>query len=103
MSACPRRWRTALEALLKTDFDVLVPGHGAPLTKAQVHAYHGAFDRLLECTASDATDAVCIDGWTRDAADLLTNDDKAFAKSLLGYYARNNLRNAANVEKFCSG
>jgi len=101
-TACPERWRVALDRLAKTDFVWLVPGHGAPMHRAQLNLYRKAFDSLLKCAASSQPKSSCIDGWMRDAGPLLTGEDPTFVRSLLDYYVDNSLRgDASGRAKLC--
>lgn len=101
-TACPARWQAALGHLAKLDFERLVPGHGAPLTRAQLRTYRTAFDRLLACSAGKAAKAACIDGWMRDAQSLIPATDEKLARSLLDYYIDHSLRgDAAKTRELC--
>jgi glyoxylase-like metal-dependent hydrolase (beta-lactamase superfamily II) len=95
-TACPERWRAALDRVAKTDFVLLVPGHGAPMHRPQFEVYRKAFDGLLKCAASSQPKSSCIDGWMHDAAPLLTGEDPTFVRSLLDYYVDNSLRGDAS-------
>jgi glyoxylase-like metal-dependent hydrolase (beta-lactamase superfamily II) len=85
-TACPDGWREALARIEREPFDVLVPGHGAPLSRAQFALYRRAFDRLLDCAAGDAGKEVCAAGWLEDARPLIPADDIALARTSLDYY-----------------
>lgn len=91
-TACADGWRDALARLDALEFDSLVPGHGAPMTRAQFTRYRVAFGRLLDCAAGDASAAECRAGWMRDAAGLVEAGDIALAESLLDYYIPQVLR-----------
>jgi glyoxylase-like metal-dependent hydrolase (beta-lactamase superfamily II) len=91
-TACPDGWRDSLQRLDAESFRILVPGHGAPMTHAQLHTYRVAFDHLLDCTAGKATDAQCHQGWIDDAGALIPAGDQALAASLLDYYIPQVLR-----------
>lgn len=101
-TACPERWKAALNDLAAVDFAVLVPGHGAPMDRAAFASYRIAFGHLLACAASAAPKSACIDGWSRDAAPLLTDADPQFVRALLDYYMDTSLRaDAAHTAKLC--
>ena len=100
-TACPRGWETALEHLAAVKFDLLVPGHGAPMTRDQFEAYRAGFAALLGCAASSQPEAACIDGWLGDLGPLIPRSDRDFARVLLQYYLQNNLRTAP--ESDCAG
>jgi glyoxylase-like metal-dependent hydrolase (beta-lactamase superfamily II) len=103
-TACADRWNTALDRLGEIDFNVLVPGHGATMGRADLATYRRAFDRLLECVGSKLSKQTCVDGWMRDAAALIPADDEKLARSLLDYYIDSNLRgDAAQKTKLCQG
>ncbi|TLY50788.1 MAG: MBL fold metallo-hydrolase [Gammaproteobacteria bacterium] len=101
-TACPARWDTALDDLAHTEFKTLIPGHGAPMSRAQFATYRVAYANLLACAASDKTKTACADGWLADAKALLADADPAFVKRLLDYYIDNSLRvPTAQRDKLC--
>jgi glyoxylase-like metal-dependent hydrolase (beta-lactamase superfamily II) len=101
-TACPERWGAALDHLAKTDFKVLVPGHGPPLHRRELETYRRAFGNLLSCAASTRGKQECIEGWMRDAGELLGNEDPAFTRALLDYYVGDQLRgDPARTAKLC--
>ena len=102
-SACPARWRDSLAHLAKVRFDWLVPGHGRPLRPAEFTAYRKAFSHLLDCAAGDARKDVCADSWLGDISGLLKEEDMSYARTLIGYYLDNYLRNPSErVRGFCA-
>jgi glyoxylase-like metal-dependent hydrolase (beta-lactamase superfamily II) len=102
-TACPERWRAALGRLAAIDFKTLVPGHGAPMRKADFAIYRRAFDGLLACGASAQPKQACIDRWMRDAGPLIPASDEKLARTLLDYYVDRSLRGEAQKrEKFCT-
>jgi len=101
-TACPARWLEALDRLAKIDFKVLVPGHGAPMTRSDFATYRTAFAGLLRCGASSADKASCVDGWLKDAGPLLASADAKLTKALADYYVENSLRgDARRSAKLC--
>lgn len=91
-TACPARWRAALDDLARAPFQTLVPGHGAPLQRAQFDIYRRAHANLLRCAAGTQPKSACIDGWISDAGALIAEGQRAFARSLLDYYVDHSLR-----------
>lgn len=87
-TACPQKWEASLERLSKVDFELLVPGHGPPLTRRQFATYRKAFSALLACKDEKAK---CADGWMTAIAPLIPAEDVEFTKVLIGYYVE--LRN----------
>jgi glyoxylase-like metal-dependent hydrolase (beta-lactamase superfamily II) len=103
-SACPVRWRDSLANLDQAPFTWLVPGHGAPMQHKQFEIYRRAFSGLLDCAAGSAPKADCIDGWINDAAPLVpSSKDVSYARTLIGYYLDNYLRNTSErIRRFCA-
>jgi glyoxylase-like metal-dependent hydrolase (beta-lactamase superfamily II) len=101
-TACPERWKAALEHVSKKDFSVLVPGHGAPMSRASFEAYRTAFGNLLSCAASKADKDACVDGWMKDAGGLLKEADPKFVRMLADYYVGGVLRgDPAKIAGLC--
>jgi outer membrane protein assembly factor BamB/glyoxylase-like metal-dependent hydrolase (beta-lactamase superfamily II) len=94
-TACASGWQQALQRIRAVDFDRLIPGHGAPLSKPQFEIFVSAFDQLLLCAASDADAATCAAGWRDMLGELLPPDQKAFSDQLLSYYIGQVLRGPA--------
>jgi glyoxylase-like metal-dependent hydrolase (beta-lactamase superfamily II) len=103
-TACPARWQSALERLSKTDFLLLVPGHGAPMTRTAFETYRAAFGRLLSCASAPQEKEACIEGWMKDAGSLLAGEDAAFVRSLADYYVGSVLRgDEKRLARLCGG
>jgi glyoxylase-like metal-dependent hydrolase (beta-lactamase superfamily II) len=101
-TACPARWQSALDDVGRQPFTTLIPGHGAPMPRAQFDTYRHAYTNLVACAASAKPKSACIDGWVADAKSLLSEDESKFAKSLLDYYVDNSLRaDPAKTKKLC--
>jgi glyoxylase-like metal-dependent hydrolase (beta-lactamase superfamily II) len=99
-TACPEGWREALARIDESDFEVLVPGHGEPLSPLGFSIYRKAFDGLLDCAESAVEDAACIDRWFRDAK----VKESPHARDLLAYYLPQFLRpDAPGRRKWCAG
>jgi len=90
-SACPARWRAALAHLDKAPFDWLVPGHGAPMRKAQFTPT-ARRSRICSSACRQRGQNACVDGWIGDASALFASSrDASYARSLIGYYMDNYL------------
>jgi hypothetical protein len=85
-TACPARWQAALDEVWATPFTMAVPGHGAPMSRAQFDGYRSAFGAFRACVASDRTAATCAADWTRDVGPLLASDDRKQAGEYATYY-----------------
>ncbi len=102
-TACPSRWKDALDHLSQSDFSVLVPGHGAPMKRQEFETYRKAFSNLLECAASSRTREECVAGWMTDAASFLTDAKPGWVKSMVAYYVDTQLRgDPAMLAKRCA-
>lgn len=93
-TACPNGWKSALKGLAATPFTLLIPGHGAPMTKARFLVWKAAFDRFVDCGYSSASKARCIDGWMTDAAGFIDRDHRSYAREAAAYYLDSRLRAA---------
>jgi glyoxylase-like metal-dependent hydrolase (beta-lactamase superfamily II) len=102
-TACPSGWQKALGDVAAVDFQTLVPGHGAPMTRADFDSYRKALDGFLACSASDRRAAECVDGWLAAAADLVKPDDPKFVRSLAGYYVQLLRKDPARIARLCAG
>ena len=102
-TACPEGWRKALGEVAAAPFTTLVPGHGAPMTRAQFARYRSAFDALLDCSATSAGKSVCADAWVKAVMPLLGPDARApaMAKAMSEYYVGQVLRADGAKRKYC--
>jgi glyoxylase-like metal-dependent hydrolase (beta-lactamase superfamily II) len=102
-TACPEGWQAALDHLARFDFAVLIPGHGAPLTRAEFETYRTAFANLRQRAASDAPAEACLDGWLLDLGPLVPEPEHDFARQLLTYYLDQHLRgDPERTAKLCA-
>jgi glyoxylase-like metal-dependent hydrolase (beta-lactamase superfamily II) len=102
-TACPRRWQEALGRLAAAEWRTLVPGHGAPMDRAAFARWRGAFDSLLACGAGERPAAECVEGWIRDAGDLVEPGHEGLVRGMGEYYVTNHLRNAEKTAQLCGG
>lgn len=75
-TACPDRWRAALDDVWAVPFRTAIPGHGEPMNRAQFDAYRGAFNAFMDCVEGATPAAQCAAGWQRAATPLLGDDDR---------------------------
>ncbi len=85
-TACPSRWKSTLDRFAKTDFSLLIPGHGAPMTRQQFATYRRTFDGLLACAASDVKKETCVSAWITGVATLTPDENPRFMRGLTDYY-----------------
>lgn len=91
-TACPEGWRAALGQLAATPFETLVPGHGAPMDRAQFGRWRTAFGNFLDCAGSERAKAECVAGWRRDAAEFVAPGRESLVDEMAGYYLDRRLR-----------
>ena len=101
-TACVDGWLAALDAIEAVPFTTLVPGHGAPMTRADFGQWKAAFRNLVECAASSAAKDVCIAGWNRDAARFVAPLAPRKVDRLIAYYIDTRLRSSPEEQrKYC--
>ena len=101
-TACPDGWKRALDELAATKFVTLIPGHGAPMDRAQFLQWKGAFDAFVDCGKSARPKEACIAGWQRDAAPFVGASHREYVAQAAGYYLETRLRSSpAEQEKYC--
>ena len=102
-TACVDGWSKALEEIAAVDFDTLVPGHGAPMTKPRFLAWKSAFDRFADCGRSAAPVATCVDGWMNNAAPFIATSHQAYAREAAQYYVESRMRSPIEErQRYCA-
>lgn len=101
-TACVEGWLAALDQIEAVPFTTLIPGHGAPMDRADFVQWKKAFQNLVDCTNGKSTKEECIAGWNRDAAKFVAPLAPRKVDGLLGYYIDSRLRAApAERNKYC--
>jgi glyoxylase-like metal-dependent hydrolase (beta-lactamase superfamily II) len=101
-TACAEGWRRALDAIAATPFETLIPGHGAPMDRAQFLAWRSAFSNFVDCGASARPKEACVAGWRRDAARFIGPGREALIDSMALYYLDSRLRAALEErDRYC--
>jgi glyoxylase-like metal-dependent hydrolase (beta-lactamase superfamily II) len=96
-TACPARWQAALDEVWATPFELAVPGHGEPMTRAQFDGYRQAFAAFRACAVGTGAAAACADGWTKAVGPLLASEaDRKQATSYASYYVDFLRKNGGN-------
>ena len=93
-TACPSRWAETLQRIADQKFDLLVPGHGEPMTRTQFSTYRAAFTSLLKCESK------CGDAWIAAIRPLAPALDEKFTQAMMGYYV-DLLRDPAKLAANC--
>jgi glyoxylase-like metal-dependent hydrolase (beta-lactamase superfamily II) len=102
-TACVKGWEAALDRVWSTPFTTVIPGHGAPMTRAQFGAYRTAFKALADCAASKRDKADCAAAWTTATASVRGDDPREarLAKGMTQYYVQDVLRAHAGNSEWC--
>ena len=80
-TACPAGWRRALGEIWATPFQIALPGHGPPLTRASFAAWRSAFDALMDCSASAKPKEACAAAWVEGVRPLLDSGQLALDRA----------------------
>lgn len=94
-TACPARWKAALDRISRVQFRYLVPGHGPVIDPLTFEHYRSAFGHLLDCGASEKEPSACADRWLRDVGDVVPASNHAFTTEMIEHYVTNHLRGDA--------
>jgi glyoxylase-like metal-dependent hydrolase (beta-lactamase superfamily II) len=101
-TACPDGWKKALEEVAATKFVTLIPGHGAPMDRAQFLQWKGAFNAFVDCGKSTRQKEECIAGWQRDAAPFIDETHRQYVRQAAAYYLETRLRSPPDEQqKYC--
>lgn len=74
-TACPNRWRAALDEVWATPFELAAPGHGDPMTRDQFNVYRTAFGGLVDCAHTEAAVESCGERYSHTLMPLLNGDE----------------------------
>ncbi len=99
-TACPQEWSTSLDEVWATPFEIAIPGHGAPMTRAQFDVYRGVFNAFMGCVRSDTAAGECATGWANGIASLepentrLHTDAREYAEYYVGFLREHGAKSA---------
>lgn len=86
-TACPQRWREALDEVWATPFQTVIPGHGAPMTRDQFNTWRLAYGAFIDCASTETEAATCASAWAEATAVFDTSDaSRRSAAGMAGYY-----------------
>lgn len=88
-TACPERWREALDEVWATPFQIAIAGHGEPMTRDQFNVWRTAYGAFIDCVGTEAEPTVCGTAWAEATAQF--NGDAAAqrqAAGFAGYYVQ---------------
>jgi glyoxylase-like metal-dependent hydrolase (beta-lactamase superfamily II) len=102
-TACPDGWQAALAQIEAAPFRMVVPGHGAPMTRVQLALYRQAFDSFIACAKSTRLTDECASGWAQGVRSLLDPElhEIRAAKGMAAYYV-DMLRANGGRSKYCN-
>ena len=103
-TGCPPGWTAGLDSILATPFETAIPGHGKPMTRADVMLYRTAFTAFIECSASSRSPAECGAEWAKGIATLVGGDARVLksAEGMAAYYVGEVLRPNGGQSASCS-
>ena len=101
-TACPEGWTVALQQVAATPFEVAIPGHGGPMTRAQFQLYQAAFEAFIACASSARPQGECASEWADSIRTLVADDPAELqrARGMAAYYV-DMLRANGGRSKFC--
>jgi glyoxylase-like metal-dependent hydrolase (beta-lactamase superfamily II) len=82
-TACPQRWREALDEVWATPFRTAIPGHGEPMTREQFNVWRTAYGAFIDCAGSDTEPRACGLAWSQATAQF--NGDEAGQRRAAGF------------------
>jgi len=100
-TACPQRWREALDEVWATPFRTAIAGHGDPMTRDQFNTWRVAYGAFINCAASDAEPAACASAWTEATAQLQPSTSSAQQATGMAQYYVGYLRNNGGKSPDC--
>lgn len=86
-TACPQRWREALDEVWATPFRTAIAGHGAPMTRDQFNTWRLAYGAFIDCAGAETEAATCAAAWAEATAAFNTDDlSRRRATGMAEYY-----------------
>lgn len=91
-TGCEKGWVDALKEISAAEWDMLIPGHGAPMNRVAFNQWHEAFLRYVLCSRTTLGAGECANQWMTDAAGLYTPAEAPAVRDLATYYLADVLR-----------
>jgi hypothetical protein len=86
-TACPQRWREALDEVWATPFRTVIAGHGEPMTRNQFNTWRTAYGAFIDCAGGDTEAGACALAWAQATAAFNTDDlSQRRATGMAEYY-----------------
>lgn len=73
-TACPQRWREALDDVWATPFRIAIAGHGEPMTRDQFNTWREAYGAFIDCVGSTTEAPVCAAAWAQATTAFNTDE-----------------------------
>jgi glyoxylase-like metal-dependent hydrolase (beta-lactamase superfamily II) len=101
-TACPDGWLRALDAIERTPFTTLIPGHGPVMNRADFGQWKKGFADFVACGRSDTDKAQCVAGWETDAARFIDEAHRGYVRQAATYYIDTRLRSSPEEQqRYC--
>lgn len=98
-TACPEGWLKALDDVVASGAEQVVPGHGPIMPIADFHRWRGAFSDFIACARGTGALEGCSAGWLAGASRWI-GDDSVRAKAMADYYG--GLIRAGKLDGYCT-
>ncbi|MEZ5961569.1 MAG: MBL fold metallo-hydrolase [Hyphomonadaceae bacterium] len=86
-TACPQRWREALDEVWATPFRIAIAGHGEPMTRDQFNTWRAAYNAFIDCAGGEAEASSCASPWAQATAAFNTDEmSQRRAAGMAEYY-----------------
>ncbi len=102
-TGCAHGWQEGLDEILETPFVTAIPGHGNPMTRAEVTLYKDAFNAMIDCSASKRDKAECASAWAKSISPLVGGNERMLkqAAGMAEYYVGDVLRPNGGKSAYC--
>jgi glyoxylase-like metal-dependent hydrolase (beta-lactamase superfamily II) len=101
-TACAEGWSKALDEVAATPFTTLIPGHGAPMNRADFLTWRKAYNDFVDCGHSTVDKKECVGGWEREAAKFIDPEHRDYVRGAAEYYIDTRLRSSPEEQqKYC--
>ncbi len=100
-TACPARWREALDDVWAVPFSTAIPGHGEPMTRAGFGAWRASFNAFMDCVEGESAAAQCAAAWADGVAQFTGPGDAGKAARAYGEYYVGMLRENGGKSADC--
>ncbi len=81
-TACPAQWSAALDQVWQAPFELAIPGHGDPMSRAEFDRYRNGYKAFVACVQGNAQAKSCAADWAQAVAPLQGNTASGKAQAL---------------------